>query len=125
MEKFCKMELRRDIAFNIASQFSKRGDYEGMVRAVKCVLDLKERQQLCFSLLACMGMVRAVDVYGKIFIIDDREKYERARMGLENVPPEIVFFKDRQDNLHDPERLTGFVPEDNPLKKYWREIEGL
>jgi len=125
MEKFCKMKLKRDIAFNIASQFFKRKDYGGMVRAVKCVPDLRERQQLCFSLLACIGMVRAVDEYGSIVIIDDREKYERARSGLENVPPEIVFFKDGRDCLHDPERLTDFVPEDNPLKKYWRGIEGL
>ncbi len=104
--------------------FLDNEDCEGAVQFLETIEDKEKREDLCSLGLLIEGAKKAIDEYGEIRVTSDREKYERAKMGLEDMSPHTVLHTqgfNPESELESVETMIDFVPEDNPLKKYWRE----
>lgn len=98
--------------------------YAEAINILNSIKDEQKRREECFAQLAVLGMERAIEEYGEVTVLDDKEKYERAIAGMEDIPPHAVIYRNpKTDDMDGLERMVDFVPEDNPLKQYWRKIE--
>ena len=97
-------------------------NYSGIVNLLKKIQDEQLRLQTCYVTLVCLGMERAIEEYGRVTVLEDKEKYERAKIGLEDLPPHAVLYRHPDDTLEGEDEMLDFVSEDNPLKQYFREI---
>lgn len=102
---------------------TSKGDFEGAVNLLKKITDPELRINICYSALAGLAVARAIEEYGEVAVLEDKEKYERAKIGLEDLPPHAILYKDPDDNVHGLEDMMDFIPEDNPLKQYYNEID--
>lgn len=121
MDKQKEWEESRDKLYS----FLDKEDYEGAVQFLETIKDKGKRKELCFLGLSIEGMKKAMAEYGSVVITPDKEKYERAKSGLEEDigPYNVLHVKDFDKNskVEGIEEMLDFVPEDNPLKKF-REL---
>jgi hypothetical protein len=100
-------------------------DYEGIVKYLEAMIDKEERKEICKVALTILGMQKAMEEYGSVRIIGNKEEYEKAKMGLSDCSPNnILYVKDLNEDssVEGIEEMIDFVPEDNPIKMYYRDI---
>lgn len=99
-------------------------DYSSTIKYLEQIEDIEERKSLCFFVLAVKGMEKAMVEHGHIKIISNKEKYEKAKSGMEDVSPYAVIhvegFKP-ESPVEGLEEMLDFIPDDDPLKIYYRE----
>jgi len=99
-------------------------DYSSAIKYLEQIEDIEERKSLCFFVLAVKGMEKAMVEHGHIEIISNKEKYEKAKSGMEDVSPHAVIHAEgfKPDSpVEGLEDMLDFIPEDDPLKIYYRE----
>ena len=102
------------------------GYYKGAISILERIKDKQTQIYTCFMALAAEGVKRAIEEHGAVHVLRDKEEFERAKIGLEDVSPYAVLHVDGLDNEGDVEGLEemlDFVPDDNPLKQYYQELE--
>ncbi|MBR9691410.1 hypothetical protein GOV06_01365 [Candidatus Woesearchaeota archaeon] len=97
--------------------------FEEIIDLVRTILDKEKQRQICFITLATYGTALAANEYGRVIMINDKKEYERAKQGMEDVSPHAVLYIDKHENVHGLEGMLEFVHEDNPLIKYYRELD--
>jgi len=101
---------------------ASEGEFEKVVDLLKRTSDSKLSLQICYDTLVSIGILRAIEEYGKVTILDDRQQYERAKRGMEDFPPHAVLYRGPDDVMDGADDMLDFVPEDNPLKQYFQQI---
>ena len=94
-----------------------------MSRCLKKTTSLKNVHK--FTFLTAIKNQRFLRFQGAVAhrFFDDKEEYERAKMGMADVPPYAILYRGEDDVMQGVEDLVeSFVPEGNPLRRYY---EGL
>lgn len=103
--------------------FVARGLYDQAVQLIRVIRNSEWRIELCRSALADDAIDRAIGEYGGVVVLEDEDKYKRAKIGMEDLSPHAVLYRDENGELHGIEDMIDFIPEDNPLKQLYRELE--
>ena len=108
-----------DNLFSIVNELVESQNYEKALKIINNIKDKERRVKLCYELLICEGLSRAIGEYGEVYILKDKDKYERAKMGMEDLPPHAVIYGDENGMAHGLDNFLDFIPKDNPLKEYY------
>ncbi len=115
----------RNGLLDTVNSFVKIEDYNGAVNILKKIKNKKMRVDVCYMALFLDAADRVMIEHGEITIMKDREKYERAKKGLEDTSPHNILLVENMDDnspVEGIEEMFDFVPDDNPLKQYYFEI---
>ena len=107
----------------LISALLKDKKYNKAISALGQIRDLEERKNLCFWALGMYGLLLALEEHGRVAIAENREKYERAKAGLEDISPYTVL--EKRDGAITGEclsKILDFIPEDNLVKQYWYRL---
>jgi len=107
---------------NRVHSLTKENRFEEAVNLLKKITDLESKIKICYGALVGFAICKVIDEYGEVALLEDKEEYERAKKGMEDLPPHAILYKDENDDVHGLDDMLDFVPEDNPLKRYYLEI---
>ena len=111
----------RDKVNNLAS---KRRYYEA-VQELKKIKKIEDRISECYNALTIIGTVIAINQYGRVYFIENREEYERIKKGLDKeIPSQAALYRNiKNDEIEGLESMFEIVPGVNPLKQYYEELK--
>ncbi len=102
--------------------FACKERFEEAINLLKKITDSELRIQVCYNVLIGFAISIAIKEYGGVVVLEDKDKYERAKIGLEDLPPYAILYKDTDDNIQGLEDMLDFVPEYHPIKQYYFKI---
>ena len=84
-----------------------------------------EMIKICHELLSLEAIAYAVNEFGEVLVMENREEYERGRAGMGDCSPYNVLYRDpKTDEVDGLEYIIDLVPLDNPLKRFYLENGG-
>ena len=117
--------MDEEYVLNKLAKLTMEDRYDEAVSLLRSIGDEEKRLELCRWTLIGDGISRAIEEYGEVFVLDDREKYERARKGMEDIPPHAVIYRDPvTDEVDGLENIIDFIPSDNPVMLFYKELGG-
>jgi hypothetical protein len=100
-----------------------KGDYEGVVRFLEGMNDPEIQKGLCYMALVLCGMDKIDEEYGSIETTRDEREFNMRRAGIGEGSPYTIFLEDEDECINGTENAVDFVPEDNPIKMYWKGLD--
>jgi len=97
-------------------------DYGGVIQILDNIEEIEKRKEFCGLAIAITGLKKVMDEYGEVAVTKDREAYERGRMEIGEFSPYQIFFED-EEGMFNVKEILDFIPEDNSLKLYYKELE--
>ena len=118
---YARLKIKDAIALRINGAIDS-GDYNKALGVLNWIRDTERRRKLCTYALMRDGLGRAHEEFGKVLRLTDYEQYLSAKRGMENMSPYAVLFEDNE-GVYGLEDMIDLVPDDNPVKQLWRELE--
>ncbi len=99
------------------------GNYLAAIGVLKRIKNKQVQIDECYMAVTGLGIMRACDEYGEVKVYGNKEEYDRAKIGLDDCSPYAVLYGGnfaKETEVEGLEDMLDFVPEDNPLKQYYR-----
>lgn len=106
-----------------AAQLLAKKKYEEVLVLLNGIPRYDDRIQMCYELLSLEAVVNAINEFGEVRVMENREEYERTRAGMGDFSPYAVLYRNpKTDYVDGLEEMIDLVPLDNPLKRFYLEI---
>ena len=104
--------------------------YLEAIKRLDKITNLKERKAISFGVLAGLAISRTIEEYGRVKLIEDREEYERIKIGLDSeIPARAVLFLNTKTKIAEEivegieDLVDNTIPENNLLRDYYNTLE--
>jgi len=106
-----------------ATKLATEDNYAGAVDYLRKIKDREYAAQVCSDICLGIGLTFVLARGDDIRVLEDRDLYDRSKRGeVPEIPPYAVLFKGPDDEMDGVDDIIDQIPDDNPLKQYYREI---